>query len=324
MIEVRKYKSEDKVIWNEFVSTAKNATFLFNRDFMDYHKDRFEDFSLMCFEKEKLVGVLPANILGDTVYSHQGLTYGGLVLHQSINLLKVFDVYKNILIFLNNKFISFLNIKIIPIFYNTIPSDELEYFLFKSSAKLIKKDVLMVIDFRNKLKFKKNRREGVNKANRSDLEIRIDNDFDTFWNNILIPNLSIKHDVLPLHSLLEIKRLANLFPKNIQQVNVYRNGKIIAGSTVFLTQTTIHPQYVSGNKEKNIFGSIDYLYDFLINQYCNDKYYFDFNTSSENDGAILNSGLLFWKEGCGARTVIANNYEVNTNAFKTIKLQLKG
>lgn len=74
MIEVRKYKSEDKVIWNEFVSTAKNATFLFNRDFMDYHKDRFEDFSLMCFEKEKLVGVLPANILGDTVYSHQGLT----------------------------------------------------------------------------------------------------------------------------------------------------------------------------------------------------------------------------------------------------------
>jgi hypothetical protein len=99
LIEVRKYKISDKELWNDFVSSAKNATFLFNRDFMEYHKDRFEDYSLLCFHKDKLVGILPANIVGNKVYSHQGLTYGGLVLNESIGLLNAFDIYKSILCF---------------------------------------------------------------------------------------------------------------------------------------------------------------------------------------------------------------------------------
>ena len=44
---------------------------------MDYHKDRFEDYSLMVFKDEKLVAVLPANRVEDKLFSHQGLTYGG-------------------------------------------------------------------------------------------------------------------------------------------------------------------------------------------------------------------------------------------------------
>ena len=305
------------------MSSAKNATFLFNRDFMEYHKDRFEDYSLLCFDKDKLVGILPANIVGNKVYSHQGLTYGGLVLNESIGLLNAFDIYKSILYFLYSQSIFFLDIRIIPTFYNKLPSDELEYFLFKSNAKHLKKDVLMVIDYSNQLNFKKNRREGINKANRNGLYIKIENIFDSFWNKILIPNLSRKHNVSPVHSLAEIKILANFFPENIQQINVYKEDKLIAGSTVFLTETTIHPQYVSGDLNKNVLGSLDFLYDFLINKYQKDKKYFDFNISSENDGVLLNQGLLFWKEGCGARTYISNNYEVSTVNYKTIKLNLK-
>ena len=77
---VRRYSSEYFELWNAFISIAKNATFLFHRDFMEYHSDRFQDFSLLVFEGEKLMSVLPANRVGDTVFSHQGLTYGGLVL----------------------------------------------------------------------------------------------------------------------------------------------------------------------------------------------------------------------------------------------------
>jgi hypothetical protein len=47
---VRRYTSEDFALWNAFISTAKNATFLFHRDFMEYHSDRFEDYSLLVFE----------------------------------------------------------------------------------------------------------------------------------------------------------------------------------------------------------------------------------------------------------------------------------
>ena len=44
-----------------FLDTPKNATFLFRRDYMDYHRDRFADHSLMIFRGEKLAALLPAN-----------------------------------------------------------------------------------------------------------------------------------------------------------------------------------------------------------------------------------------------------------------------
>ena len=50
---------------------------------MDYHKDRFEDFSLLIYKGERLYALLPANINDDVVYSHQGLTYGSFVLQDS-------------------------------------------------------------------------------------------------------------------------------------------------------------------------------------------------------------------------------------------------
>jgi hypothetical protein len=290
---------------------------------MDYHKDRFKDFSLLIFKDEVLYSVLPANLVGDTVYSHQGLTYGSFVLQDSAKLLYAFEAYKEMLQFLASEGIVKLDIKVIPSFYNVMPSDELEYFLFKSEAVLVKRDALMVIDYKHRLPFQKNRREGINKAVRNGLTIKVDTNFEGFWNEILIPNLSKKHNVRPVHSLQEIKLLALRFPENIQQINVYKDEKIVAGTTVFLTKTTIHPQYVSGNLDKNTFGSLDLVYDFIINHYTANKRYFDFNISSEENGTVLNEGLLFWKESCGARTFTADNYIVDTSVYKTLSLNLK-
>ena len=79
MITLKKYSSEDKNQWDAFCDTAKNATFLFKRDFMDYHTNRFEDFSLLLYKEGVLLALLPANRLETTLYSHQGLTYGGFI-----------------------------------------------------------------------------------------------------------------------------------------------------------------------------------------------------------------------------------------------------
>ena len=113
---------------------------------MDYHQDRFEDLSLMVYKDDKLYALLPANKKGDVLYSHQGLTYGSFILQESAKLLYSFEAFKNMLEFLYSNGIQKIDIRIIPTFYNTMPSDELEYFLFKSNAKLIKRDVLMVTD----------------------------------------------------------------------------------------------------------------------------------------------------------------------------------
>jgi hypothetical protein len=79
MFEIKKYNDADKEAWNAFVDQSRNATFLLNRSYMDYHSDRFHDHSLMVFHNNKLYALLPANEDGDIFYSHQGLTYAGLL-----------------------------------------------------------------------------------------------------------------------------------------------------------------------------------------------------------------------------------------------------
>ena len=317
MYKVSRYTAEDKIEWDRFIATAKNTTFLFQRDFMDYHQDRFEDFSLMIYKNEKLYALLPANKKNEVVYSHQGLTYGGLLLNNSAKLKQTFEAFKEIIKFLFENGILKLEVRLIPPFYNKLPSDELEYLFFKAAAKLIKRDVVMLIDYHNQLPFQKNRREGINKAKRKKLVIKTDNNFELFWNEVLIPNLSSKYNTAPVHSLKEINYLASKFPNRIRQVNVYQDNTIVAGTTVFLTDQVVHPQYVSAKVNKNELGSLDLLYDFIIQEFKENRNYFSFNTSSEENGELLNEGLLFWKESCGARPHVFNNYESNTEIYQT-------
>lgn len=321
--KVVKYSDVYYSEWNTFVQNSKNGTFLFHRDFMGYHADRFEDFSLMVFKNDKLFAILPANKVENKLYSHQGLTYGSFCVLEGAKLLSQFEAFKKILEFLHNQNITVFEIKMIPSFYCTLPSDELAYFLFKSQATLIKRDAVMLIDYKHKLAFQKKRREGINKALRHNLTIKEEAVFDGFWNQILLKNLSQKHKVKPVHSLGEIRFLASRFPENIKQINVYYGEKIVAGTTLFLTKTTIHPQYVSADENKNKYGSLDFLYNYIINRYDTTKSYFDFNISSENNGNILNEGLIFWKESCGARTYAADTYSLRTDIYKTLEIKIK-
>lgn len=318
--KVVRYNASYKDCWNSFVMEAKNSTFLFHRDFMDYHSDRFTDFSVLIFKDEELYAILPANMVNEKVISHQGLTYGSFVLQDSAKLFYAFEAFKAMLAFYESNGIQEIEIRVIPTFYNKMPSDELDYFLYKANAQLIKKDVLMIIDYAHKLRFQKNRREGINKATRAGLKLKVDSNFSGFWNDVLIPNLKNKHNVSPVHTLEEIELLASRFPNNIKQVNIYKDNKVVAGTTVFLTETTVHPQYVSGNVDKNSFGSLDLAYDYVINKMCKDKRYFDFNISSEDNGSKINEGLIFWKESCGARSHTANTYLIETAAYKSLQI----
>ena len=288
---------------------------------MDYHKDRFEDFSLLIYKGERLYALLPANINDDVVYSHQGLTYGSFVLQDSAKLKSTFLAFKEVLKFLFEERIKKLDIRIIPSFYNSLPSDELEYILYKAEGSLVKRDVILLINYQNKLRFQKNRREGINKAKRKGLLVKVDGDYEKFWNEILIPNLKEKYNTSPVHSLDEIKLLAARFPKHIKQVNVYQDDKIVAGTTLFLTKNVVHPQYISGNENKNELGSLDLLMNDVFDHFKEGRNYFSFNTSSEENGKLLNEGLLFWKESYGARPLIFNNYEINTDTYRTLEFK---
>ena len=53
---------------------------MFNRDFMDYHKDRFIDRSLLFYDDDELFAIFPASAKETVLTSHGGLTYGGFIL----------------------------------------------------------------------------------------------------------------------------------------------------------------------------------------------------------------------------------------------------
>ena len=316
---VRLYQKSDFDLWNSFIEQAKNATFMFHRNFMEYHADRFEDFSLIVEDGSKWMAVLPANKVANAVFSHQGLTYGGLVYNEKVRLAAVLEIFKMILLFLKNNGTSTLQLKLLPSFYANFPSDELNYALFLAEAKLIRRDTCAVIDLQQKFKLSKDRNRGVAKANGFNLVVKEETHFDLFWNEILIPNLAETHDAKPVHSLKEIESLQQKFPKQIRQFNVYHDGKIVAGTTIFETKNVAHSQYISGNSDKNILGSVDFLHEHLLTTVFKNKKYFDFGISNENQGKNLNEGLSYWKESFGANIIVQDFYEVQTTNFHLLE-----
>lgn len=317
---IRKYQSSDYSLWNEFVATAKNATFLFHRDFMEYHSVRFQDFSLLIFdENQNLKAILPANKVDDLVFSHQGLTYGGLVLNQKTKMQEVIEITFNLLRFLYENEISTLNLKQLPSFYAKFPSEEMEYLSFILNAKLVRRDTLSVIAMKTDFLFTKGRIEGIRKGKENNLICKEEASFESFWNEILIPNLKQKHGAKPVHSLDEIMFLKSKFPKNIRQFNVYKENEIVAGTTIFESNSVVHSQYISGNSNKNELGSLDFLHNYLIHEVFPKKDFFDFGISNENHGKNINHGLLFWKESFGARTLVQNFYEIETKNYSLLE-----
>jgi len=67
---------------------------------MDYHKDRFDDYSLMVYKNGKLIALLPANIKDNIIYSHQGLSYGGIVYLKEVKFKDSLEVFESILKYL--------------------------------------------------------------------------------------------------------------------------------------------------------------------------------------------------------------------------------
>jgi hypothetical protein len=316
--KIRKYTSYDYLTWNNFINQAKNATFLFHRDFMEYHQDRFEDHSLIVEDEKGWMAVLPANKVDNVLYSHQGLTYGGLVLKETVKLEKVILIFKTLLQELHINGFNSLFIKELPFIYSSSFSDDWKYCMFLLDAKLLRRDTLSVIDLGNEIKLTSGRKEGVKRGVKNELTIK-EEGFSAFWNSILIPNLQEKHQTKPVHSLSEIELLKSRFPSQIRQFNVYKNQELVGGTTIFESKKVAHAQYISANSFKNEYGTLDFLHHHLITKVFQQKCYLDFGVSNENGGHNLNGGLSYWKESFGAHTVTQDFYEVEVDKYTNLE-----
>lgn len=308
MISVKRYNKIDKNVWDSFISSSRIDSFLFYRDFMDYHADRFVDCSFLVFKKNRIVGLIPGNIENDLFYSHQGLTYGGLITNNKITTKDIIETFKCL-----NKELKSLDVKNViykptPHIYHLIPQQEDIYVLFLLNAIKVGCNLSSTIYQQSKIPFIEARKGGIRKSQKESIKIIESSDFESFW-QILTQNLMSVYNKMPVHSLDEIIRLHSVFKDNIKLfLAVDSNSIVYGGSVLFVMKNVVHVQYISANQEGKVLGVLDLLFDELINyKYANYKY-FDFGQSTEESGRFLNENLIFQKEGFGARGVVYDIY----------------
>lgn len=310
ILRIEKYNTEYKSVWDDFVSSSRNGTFLFYRDYMDYHSDRFGDYSLMFFLKNKLIALLPGNTSDHVFYSHQGLTYGGLILSCDVKTPQTIEILNKGIECLRESGVSKIIYKPVPHIYHRYPSEDDLYALFRNNALLLSRSVASVIDQSAKLEYSELRKRQIKKAGKQGFTVCESGLLSEFW-SVLEHNLKENHQAVATHSFQEIEYLKSQFPDNIRLFCTLKDDKIFAGCLIFETDTVAHTQYISASEEGKESGALDLLFDHLINNVFEKKKYFDFGTSTEDNGRFLNIGLISQKEGFGARGVVYDTYQIN-------------
>ena len=310
------YTLSDKAAWDNFVSLSRNATFLFYRDFMDYHADRFVDASLMFLDSHgRLKGLLPASWHEGSreIRSHGGLTYGGLLLSPTTHahevaemLLKARDYYRST--FAAERML----IRHIPSIYHKMPSDDELYWGFRLNMQLVGCALSSTVELHHQAPFATLRRRGMLRAKRFGLSVEEaskSKDWEDFW-SLLTDVLTSRHGRKPVHNVEEIMVLKGRFPQNIRLKIVRSKNAIIGGTVLFCAPPVVHAQYIAASDLGCEQGALDLLFYNLLQEYSqSDTYrYFDFGISTEKDGHYLNKGLNAQKEGFGARSTVYNTF----------------
>lgn len=312
MLEVRLYHSENAEEWNTFVAQSKNATFLMDRHYMDYHAHRFADFSLMVYtEKGGLLALLPANRVDDCLFSHGGLTYGGLVMGDDMTAQKAKQVFESLNVFLAGSGISRVKYKPTPHIYHRRPAEEDLYAIVQCChARLLYREIASVVAMEEPLpRWSQLRIRGMKKADKQGVRIVESNDYETFW-SILSDNLLQKHGTHPVHSLEEIRLLAERFPHNIRLFAAMQESEMLAGTVIYECGSGVaHSQYISASPHGKQIGALDKLFHSLFTEVYPHVRHFDFGISTEQHGEWLNENLIHQKEGFGARAVCYDTYE---------------
>lgn len=295
------------MVWDAFVASSKNGTFLLQRDYLDYHADRFTDHSLLFYRKGKLIALLPANQTAQEVQSHGGLTYGGVISDGRMRTGIMLEVFEAMLAYYQGQGVRHIKYKAIPHIYHQLPSEEDLYALFRYQAVLYRRDVNSVVDINNRLPYSVLRKRKLKQAPLLVLEKSMA--YDSFM-QLKRELLQEKYQVMPAHSTAEILRLASCFPDNISLYTASEVGVLVAGIVIYETPTVAHAQYIGATARGLDIGALDVLTDWLLTEVYVHKKYFSFGVSTEQQGQYLNEGLARNKESYGGRTVVHDFYEL--------------
>lgn len=301
MVCVRSYEPGKAEEWDCFVNRSRSPMFMFNRGFMDYHADRFEDASLMFYRDDELIAVLPATRHGDEIRSHGGLTYGGMIIGERMKQVSMIECLESMRKFYRAGGVRSVLYKQIPHIYKTQAADEDLYALFRCGASVVKVEPSTLVRLDAPLKMPKGRKAQISRARREGVTVAESDDFETF---ISLENAVLeRHNVCAVHSPAELRLLKSRFPDNIRCLCAWKGGQMIAGTFLFVYGTVVHTQYMFVAEQGREVGALDLLISQVIADFAATHAWLDFGISSEDGGRYLNEGLIAQKESFGGRTL---------------------
>lgn len=316
-ISLERYVPEMAGQWNRFVAESRNGTFLFKREYMDYHSDRFADHSLIARRRGETVALLPANERRESdgsliLQSHGGLTYGGWILlprhRDESDMLELFGALRR---YAGEMGIRSLDYKPVPHIYCSIPSDDDVYALFREGARLTECNVSACINLRCNPGFNTQQRRNLKKG--VSAGVRIEADVSTCRLHALLSEcLAERHEATPVHNMQELEMLRGRFSQEIRHfMAVGASGQDLAGVCMYDTGRVAHAQYICSNAEGRAIGALTYLFRYLIEEEYAGCEYFDFGTCNEDSGRYLNAGLFRQKSGLGGSAVAYQRYRID-------------
>lgn len=307
MINVKRYTPEHEIIWDRFVKSSKNGLFFFLRKFQDYHSDRFQDHSLLIFEGQNLVAIFPANERELAIYTHQGLTYGGIVVGPEVKMSEYFEIFDHIISYYRNHKYNEIFYKPIPHIFTGVPSNEDIYWLFHYGAHVVKREISSVLSFENTVPMSMLRKRMIKKASAFALKIEEVQNVALFY-KVLSATLQ-NHDAKPTHSLEELQRLKESFPDEIRVFVALSNDTVLAGTVIFSFNNVAHTQYLASTSQGKEIGALDLVIEHCLGIFKHKKY-FSFGTSTIDREGKFNSSLVRQKEGFGARSINVDCYQL--------------
>jgi hypothetical protein len=307
MFTVRRYEPSDAAAWDALVMRSRNGNLLHHRGYMDYHAHRFADASLVIERHGDIVAVLPANRQQDTVSSHGGLTYAGLISGSALRAEATLAVFSDIRDFYREAGVRAVQYKAIPHVFHAYPAEEDLYALHRWGARLVRRDLSSVIPLRQAHALTQGRKAAGNKARNAGVVRQEGNDPAQF--HALLVDVLKRHEVAPTHSLPELRLLQGRFPRHIVLHEARREDELLAGVLVYDFGHAVHTQYMAVSVEGRQVDALSFLLVELIGNVYADRTHFTFGISTAQGGQVLNGGLVAQKEFFGARAVVHDIYD---------------
>lgn len=301
-ISVRRYRPECEVEWNEFLLNARNRSFLFNRSYMDYHKDRFADHSLMILRGDQLIGVLPVNEIDSELFSHNGLTFGGLIVHDNFRLEHAFETFEAIIRYGRGAGLRRLTYRPAPHCYCKPATEEDLVAICRLGGSVIDVKPMSVLHPQAVAEVRVSRPTEIRRAERQGILIATDYDWDGFI-RICSETLAHRHGAQPVHSGAEMAMLAARFPDNIQLIGARQRGVLIGGLIVYENRCCDRLQYIGVVEEQRRNGVLSALQCHAVERASKRQTWLDFGPSVDPATDTVNFGMTFAKESYGARTI---------------------